>query len=1303
MGQKIMNQPLLSERLRTAIRAISKAAGERAAAETQMESRYQDRKSAAETEFRLAEQRIQQDYDTLQSLAIGRFQEKSKEISTKFDDEHDAKSRQYSARQFKVREEFKSVKETLDGELEETRWAIDTVLEADKKVAKDELVLTQRLVGTTVQKIDSKHKEIINLIKKWQRAPWMSLVEVTPADKEKYPDALEGLKGCLTTNETCFEKMLTLTAPRLLKGYRLPILFALLWLVSLVPAWWMLEWYYWIPATLAGVASIGLVVHYLLFVTFRHQFLTLYRRAKQALVDSEGLQNRCLEDASVHYTDQIQKAREKFDAALSKAQMKYESKQQAASNRRDSQLEELKNRYEPILEDLQNQRADGLRKAEDKYQKRMAASNQQYETQMEEAVQQKKQKLEEARQSYEAKLHDIWEDWQLNVNRLTTVTRQVNEKCDTLFPDWAQFQEPCWELPAKVPLGLTFGDLEISLDRIPQGIPQHERLIPLVPAPITVAALLPFPHNGSLLLKVRGDGRSKAIQLLQAVMLRCLTSLPPGKVRFTIFDPVGLGENFAAFSHLADHDEKLVTSRIWTETEHIEQRLTDLTEHIENVIQKYLRNQFQSLEEYNDFAGEVAEPYRVLVVSHFPVNFSEEAARRLISIANSGSRCGIQTFVMVDENLGLPRNFDLKDLEQCSTVLEWGNGQFVWPDPDFGRFPLMLEQPPAPETCTTIMQYVGASARDANRVEVPFLTVAPPSDQWWSSTSMTGIRVPLGRAGATRRQFLELGQGTSQHVLIAGKTGSGKSTLLHAMIVQLALSYTPDEVELYLVDFKKGVEFKTYATHHLPHARVIAVESEREFGLSVLQRLDAELKLRGDRFRSFGVNDLPSYWETHSEPLPRILLVVDEFQEFFVEDDRVAQESALLLDRLVRQGRAFGIHILLGSQTLGGAYSLARSTIDQMAVRIALQCSETDGHLILSKDNSAARLLSRPGEAIYNNANGLLEGNNLFQIVWLSEHQREELLEKVHTRFNNGQAAPQIVFEGNAPAEISNNPLLHRLLVEPPAAVTGKETTAWLGDAIAIKDPTAAVFRRQSGSNLLLIGQQPETSLGILCGAILSLGARLPEGNDGPRFYLLCDTAADDDSVRLFRRLAEILPHRVQVIGWQELPAAMNELAADVDQRLQSREMDHPLLFLCIHGLQRFRDLRRDDDDFGFSRRGDDKAASPAKQFVHVLREGPTAGVFSLVWCDTMNNLQRMLERQTLKEFDMRILFQMNANDSSNLIDSPVAAKLGLYRALFYAENEGRLEKFRPYNLPDGDWLEWVKGQLSRPPVSTET
>ena len=90
-------------------------------------------------------------------------------------------------------------------------------------------------------------------------------------------------------------------------------------------------------------------------------------------------------------------------------------------------------------------------------------------------------------------------------------------------------------------------------------------------------------------------------------------------MRLTILDPVGLGRNFAGFMHLADYSEALVNSRIWTEPQQIDARLSELNVHVESVIQNYLRNEFPTIESYNVQAAEVAEPYRILVVPDFPV------------------------------------------------------------------------------------------------------------------------------------------------------------------------------------------------------------------------------------------------------------------------------------------------------------------------------------------------------------------------------------------------------------------------------------------------------------------------------------------------------------------------------------------------------------------------------------------------------------------------------------------------------------------------------------------------------------
>jgi DNA segregation ATPase FtsK/SpoIIIE, S-DNA-T family len=94
------------------------------------------------------------------------------------------------------------------------------------------------------------------------------------------------------------------------------------------------------------------------------------------------------------------------------------------------------------------------------------------------------------------------------------------------------------------------------------------------------------------------------------------------------------------------------------------------------------------------------------------------------------------------------------------------------------------------------------------------------------------------------------------------------------------------------------------------------------------------------------------------------------------------------------------------------------------------------------------------------------------------------------------------------------------------------------------------------------------------------------------------------------------------------------------------------------------------------------------------LRDGPAVGIHTLIWIDSPASLDRTVDRQSMREFDHRVLFQMSASDSSNLIDSPIANQLGFHRALYFSEEQGVLEKFRPYALPPADWVAQVKARL---------
>jgi len=833
-----------------------------------------------------------------------------------------------------------------------------------------------------------------------------------------------------------------------------------------------------------------------------------------------------------------------------------------------------------------------------------------------------------------------------------------------------------------------FAHLDTDLAKHAGAVPKDTARLPLpCPAQFTVPLALTFPQEGSLLLETNESACAGAAGTLNHLILRLLATTPPGRIAFTVFDPSGLGASFAGLMHLADYEEAVINRRIWTQRDHIEERLIELGNHVEKVIQMYLRNDYATIAEYNAQAGSIAEKYHFVVAADFPSGFSDVAVKRLLSLAMSGPRCGVYTFIHWDQRLPQPDGFVAGELRKNSVRLTREDGKFVFAEGPKGEgLNLRLDAPPDAALGLELVHRIGKASVDSSRVQVPFSQIAPAPGEMWSWETTNELRVAVGRTGATKQQMLAIGKGTRQHALVAGKTGSGKSTLFHVMITNLALWHSPDEVEFYLIDFKKGVEFKCYATHRLPHARVVAIESDREFALSVLQRVDEELKRRGDMFRKLGVQDVAGFRrESPGTPLPRSLLLIDEFQEFFVEDDSIAQTASLLFDRIVRQGRAFGIHVVLGSQTLGGAYSLARATLGQMVIRIALQCNEADAYLIMDDGNAAPRLLSRPGEGIYNDAAGAVEGNSPFQVVWITDHERDACLESI-TKMKaerGGKFNTPIVFEGNAPADVTENDLLTHALQSPPpkAPPCGR---MWLGAPNAIKGPTEAAFYRQSGNHLLICGQRDEVALTMLALGARALAAQYPAGT--AKFYFIHSAPPGTPDAEFIEALGRRMPHGFIEVRTQDVPRVIDELAQELKAR-SSGELNAdaaPVIYVFIHQLHRFKKLRQEDDfRFGGS---DDGPADTGAQFNEIITEGSALGLHLIPTVDTFNNVGRSMSRKALSEFEMRVVFQMSANDSSSLIDTPNASTLGLHRAIFYNEQSGVLETFRPYAAPGDSW-----------------
>jgi hypothetical protein len=292
---------------------------------------------------------------------------------------------------------------------------------------------------------------------------------------------------------------------------------------------------------------------------------------------------------------------------------------------------------------------------------------------------------------------------------------------------------------------------------------------------------------------------------------------------------------------------------------------------------------------------------------------------------------------------------------------------------------------------------------------------------------------------------------------------------------------------------------------------------------------------------------------------------------------------------------------------------------------------------------------------------------------------------------------PAIIFEGNTTADPSQNELLRACLVQPqPSGLAAPR--AWLGAAVAIKDPACAVFRRQGGNNLVIVGQQELMALGMLSNCLVSLAAELcgrPAADHSPQFFVLDGQRPESPTAGFWNRLAKQLPLELRVGMASDCGDIVRELSDELERRLQSGDSGAAPRFLIIYNLARFRELRK-TEEYSFSLDDSPSSTGLDKQFNVLLREGPNFGIHTLIWCDNFTNLNRWIDRNAIHDMALRVLFQMSAGDSANLMDTPEASRLGIHRAIFYNEEQGEFEKFRPYGPPEDDWLKWVRERLEQ-------
>lgn len=215
----------------------------------------------------------------------------------------------------------------------------------------------------------------------------------------------------------------------------------------------------------------------------------------------------------------------------------------------------------------------------------------------------------------------------------------------------------------------------------------------------------------------------------------------------------------------------------------------------------------------------------------------------------------------------------------------------------------------------------------------------------------------------------DFADGSSCHLLVGGQSGSGKSVLLQSLVVGLSYFHSPAVIQFSLVDPKR-VTFGPINTAISAFLTGPVLHDLEAFMLE-LETIATEMDERYGLFQEHAVENIDEYNQRVREPLPRRVIVVDEFQSLL---DSKTTKSQLIdgVKRLGSKARAAGIHLVLATQR-PDAKSVPGEIKNNLAGRIALRVSEAVNSRIILDQAGAEDLLDK-GDFLANLGHGLVRG-----------------------------------------------------------------------------------------------------------------------------------------------------------------------------------------------------------------------------------------------------------------------------------------------------------------------------------------
>lgn len=730
---------------------------------------------------------------------------------------------------------------------------------------------------------------------------------------------------------------------------------------------------------------------------------------------------------------------------------------------------------------------------------------------------------------------------------------------------------------------------------------------------LEVPLILNLKEKGNVLLNIDEENYSEeTVRFVNQLIIQFLLSFPANRINFCLID-IDNKMDFSKYKSLTRINNGILYNGIIRDDRQLENTIKDMEQTMYKINDDILSyNNVEDIYKYNNNFEANPQNMHLFVLVNYPSGMRDDIAKRVLKIIQNGNKAGI--FTIIINNKKCQPGVGYKK-EECDQFIEnvKKHSLFIDKTSKIFRLDMNTENYLKPKeniyvpALNKIVDMLKDSAESRRQKVVPLKQMFQETDKLAASkkgipSSAEVLDIPIGaRGGEIQNLLLKTTGDGSAHAVLIGGTGSGKSNLLHTIIMSACYKYSPDELNLYLVDFKGGVEFKFYEANkvranQMPHIKLTGLTSDLEDGVAILSNLHKELRRREDEFRKCRVEDIVQY-RNLGKKIPRLFVIIDEIQELFEQDDRLGQKAIDILREIFKKGRAFGINILWASQNIPKVPGLKDKVLSQIGNRISLRLNEPDDALDIKIDPKVVRNLNRPEKGL-GVINDIRYGNDSveFRVAYAetSENRKkysQEIIDKWASVTTGSAKDPLfIVGDDDESSPVDGNTIYN--IVPTEKDIVSKSFDSYVlqmgQDYVTGKPLDIQIALRENKMNMLLAGYDVEILRDMMGYSLLSViinqktnadcvkdktkiyyanGEMINPKNSSDLFNVLRNDFGDIiENVSSTEQFAEGIKSVYKIYKQRSLEADNSEYAKE-----------YTPYFFVIHSLQRYTDLFNDN------------------------------------------------------------------------------------------------------------------------------